>query len=37
MSGFSTDAFAVDAFALYESRLTPEGADYSMIARYRLG
>ena len=37
MSGFSTDAFAVDAFALYESRLTPEGAVYSMIARYRLG
>jgi RNA 2',3'-cyclic 3'-phosphodiesterase len=29
--------FAVDAFGLYESRLTPEGAMYTEVERYRLG
>jgi len=29
--------FRVEEFCLYESRLTPEGADYSVIERYSLG
>ncbi len=33
----SSPPFSVDAFALYESRLTPEGAVYSAIERYPLG
>jgi 2'-5' RNA ligase len=37
LSGFATDPFAVDGFALYESRLTPEGAVYSVLERYPLG
>ncbi|HEY0013889.1 MAG TPA: RNA 2',3'-cyclic phosphodiesterase [Allosphingosinicella sp.] len=35
--GLSSPAFTVDAFALYESHLTPEGAVYSAIERYKLG
>jgi 2'-5' RNA ligase len=35
-SGFSTPPFAVESFALYESRLTPEGAVYSVVERYQL-
>jgi 2'-5' RNA ligase len=35
--GLSSPAFTVDAFALYESRLTPEGAVCSAIERYKLG
>ena len=34
--GLSTPPFPVDAFALYESRLTPEGAVYSAVERYPL-
>lgn len=35
--GLTSPAFAVDAFGLYESTLTPEGAVYTAIERYRLG
>lgn len=35
--GLSTPPFTVDAFALYESRLTPDGAVYSPVERYPLG
>ncbi|HEX8216486.1 MAG TPA: RNA 2',3'-cyclic phosphodiesterase [Allosphingosinicella sp.] len=35
--GLTTPSFAVDAFALYESRLTPEGAVYTQIDAYPLG
>lgn len=35
--GLTSPAFAVDTFGLYESRLTPEGAVYTAIERYRLG
>jgi 2'-5' RNA ligase len=35
--GLASPPFAVDAFALYESKLTPEGAIYSAIERYALG
>jgi 2'-5' RNA ligase len=35
--GLFSPPFAVDRFALYESRLTPEGAVYSAIERYPLG
>ncbi len=37
MSGFATDPFAISGFALYESRLTPDGAVYSVLERYGLG
>lgn len=35
--GFSSAPFRVDRFALYESRLTPEGAVYSVVEEYALG
>jgi 2'-5' RNA ligase len=35
-SGFSTASFLVESFALFESRLTPEGAVYSVVERYPL-
>jgi 2'-5' RNA ligase len=35
--GVSSSSFWVDAFCLYESELTPEGAVYSPVDRYRLG
>jgi 2'-5' RNA ligase len=35
--GLSSPPFTVDSFALYESRLTPEGAVYSAIELYPLG
>ena len=35
--GLSTAPFRVEAFALYESRLTPEGAVYSVVEEYPLG
>jgi 2'-5' RNA ligase len=35
--GLTSPAFAVDSFGLYESTLTPEGAVYTAIERYRLG
>ena len=35
--GISSRPFAVDSFNLYESRLTPEGAVYSVVERYSLG
>ena len=35
--GLSSPPFLIDALALYESRLTPEGAVYSAIERYPLG
>jgi 2'-5' RNA ligase len=35
--GLSTAPFRVDSFALYESRLTPEGAVYSVVEEYPLG
>lgn len=34
--GVTSPPFAVDQFALYESRLTPEGAIYSVVERYKL-
>ena len=34
--GLSSSPFAVDAFALFESRLTPSGAVYSIVDRYPL-
>ena len=34
--GLSTAPFRVDGFGLFESRLTPEGAVYSVIERYPL-
>jgi RNA 2',3'-cyclic 3'-phosphodiesterase len=34
--GFSGPPFEVDNFCLFESRLTPEGADYSILERYPL-
>lgn len=36
-SGFTTEPFTVESFALYESRLTPEGAVYSVLERYLPG
>jgi 2'-5' RNA ligase len=35
--GFRSPPFRVDDFALFESKLTPEGAVYSAIESYRLG
>jgi 2'-5' RNA ligase len=35
--GLTSPGFAVDAFGLYESTLTPAGAVYTAIERYRLG
>jgi RNA 2',3'-cyclic 3'-phosphodiesterase len=35
--GVSSAPFIVDAFCLYESDLTPEGAVYSPVERFRLG
>jgi 2'-5' RNA ligase len=35
--GASGPAFQVDELRLYESRLTPEGAFYTVVERYRLG
>lgn len=35
--GARGDQFTVDAFCLYESRLSPEGAVYSTVERYSLG
>ena len=35
--GLATAAFSVDRFALFESRLTPEGAVYSLVEEYPLG
>jgi 2'-5' RNA ligase len=35
--GTSGPSFRVDAFGLYESRLTPEGAIYTQVERYPLG
>jgi len=37
LGGFATEPFAVEHFALYESRLTPEGAVYTALERYPLG
>ncbi len=34
--GLSSPPFVVDSFSLYESKLTPEGAVYTMIERYPL-
>ena len=34
--GLATPPFRVEAFALFESRLTPEGAVYSVVERYPL-
>ena len=34
--GLSSPPFAVDEFRLYESRLTPAGAEYTAVARYPL-
>ena len=34
--GLSSEPFAVDSFCLYESQLTPEGALYTIVERYRL-
>lgn len=36
-SGFASEPFPITGFALYESRLTPEGAVYSLLERYPLG
>jgi 2'-5' RNA ligase len=35
--GLSSPPFAVDSFALFESTLTPDGAVYSIVERYKLG
>ncbi|HEX8668157.1 MAG TPA: RNA 2',3'-cyclic phosphodiesterase [Allosphingosinicella sp.] len=34
--GLGSASFPVDEFRLYESRLTPEGADYTIVERYSL-
>ena len=34
--GLATEPFAVDSFILYQSELTPDGADYSVVERYPL-
>ncbi|MDP8993650.1 MAG: RNA 2',3'-cyclic phosphodiesterase [Pseudomonadota bacterium] len=35
--GLASEPFKVDAFTLFESELTPEGAVYSVLERYPLG
>lgn len=35
--GFASPPFAVTDFCLYESRLTQEGANYTILERYPLG
>jgi len=35
--GLTSPPFAVDHFGLFESTLTPDGAVYSIVERYRLG
>lgn len=35
--GVTSPPFAVDQFCLYESRFTPEGPQYDILERYRLG
>jgi 2'-5' RNA ligase len=35
--GLASAPFAVDSFCLYESDLSPQGAIYSIVERYRLG
>ena len=35
--GLASPPFEVDAFALYESRLTPQGATHTIVERYPLG
>ncbi len=35
--GLTSPPFVVEAFALFESKLTPEGAVYSLVERYPLG
>ncbi|MBV9882577.1 MAG: RNA 2',3'-cyclic phosphodiesterase [Sphingomonadaceae bacterium] len=37
VGGLTSPPFTVDHFALFESALTPDGAVYSMVERYRLG
>lgn len=37
LGGFATEPFGIEHFALYESRLTPEGAVYTALERYPLG
>lgn len=34
--GLSSEPFPVDSFCLYESQLTPDGAVYTMVERYKL-
>jgi RNA 2',3'-cyclic 3'-phosphodiesterase len=34
--GLTSEPFEVDSFCLYESQLTPEGAVYTVVERYRL-
>ena len=35
--GLSSEPFPVESFCLYESQLTPEGAVYTIVERYKLG
>jgi 2'-5' RNA ligase len=35
--GLASEPFEVDSFCLYESQLTPDGAVYTIVERYRLG
>lgn len=35
--GVTSEPFSVEAFALFESQLTPDGAHYSIVERYPLG
>ena len=35
--GLASPPFTVDHFALFESDLTPDGAVYSIVERYKLG
>lgn len=37
VAGFSIGPVTLDAFALYESHLSPDGPDYDELARYPLG
>jgi 2'-5' RNA ligase len=34
--GLTSPSFLIDSFALYESKLTPEGASYTIVERYPL-